>query len=498
MVKKNNTGPTGLVFNYTDGQEQYTVQQVTDRDVLKKNNWQKNSVVCPFCKSPTNVTLAETQDSLLVGIKLKNPSGKEFVKSENSFMPPDQVLTEKTQYYIQKYSLQLPSSPIEKWSGIVNPGIYGMETHKDFFNKRQNLVMIILITLLLEEYQKICSETTIETGKYIISLLSGLLDQLIDWNCRLSMWISENEQVGRAFCGPGIPMIWDYNEIDPVSHGPANLWDKLDRIIKAKKSFIKGSIQPHIIQAKAQDIPFEDNYFDLIVTDPPYYDNIFYSVLSNFFYTWKKVLFEKIDPLLFKRQTTTIDGELVSSTYRNVDSTTAHLSYVTNFTKAISEIERVSKEDGLFALIYGHSAIEGWLPILESYQRSNFYITSVQPLRIERLHRPRSMKSNASNSVVVIIARKFSNPKQLMAMPELQIRIDQICTKYIIPLQQAHWSTFEIGIPIFANCISLLANHSKVVDETKKSIELTVLLDIIVEKIQIYLPDFIIKNRKSL
>ena len=140
----------------------------------------------------------------------------------------------KLQKYLEKYNLQLPNTPVEKWSGIVNPGIYGIETHSDIFNLRQKLVITILISILIEEYREITSEESKETALFIISLLAGLNDQLEDWNCRLSMWISENEQVGRAFCGPGIPMLWVYSEIDPILKGPANLWDKLDRIINSK------------------------------------------------------------------------------------------------------------------------------------------------------------------------------------------------------------------------------------------------------------------------
>ena len=438
------------------------------------------------------------EDKNLIGIKLKDRSGKEFIKNAGDFIPETESLTKRINQIVEKFDLSLPSSRIEKWSGIVNPGIYGMETHQEIFNQRQKLVMVTLLSIMVDEFQLIASETTTETALYIISLLTGLIDQLVDWNCRLSIWIPENEQVGRAFCGPGIPMLWDYSEIDPVLNGPANLWDKLERIINSKKSFVEGSIKPRIFNAKAQELPFDNSFFDLIITDPPYYDNIYYSVLANFFYSWKKVLMEKIEPKLFSRSITTSEGELVSSTYRNIDASNAHTKYLTEFSKAIGEMERVSKENGIFALIYGHSAIEGWLPILESFKASSFYITSVQPLRIERIHRPRSMRSNASNSVVVIIARKFAKAKNELDLSEFEKKISKVCSIYIKPLQQAKWSTFEIGIPVFANCIGLLSNHSSIIDDSGNTLQINDLLTMINKTIQIYLPDFKIKNRKSL
>lgn len=493
-----NKSPLGIHYHYNSEQEDFIIANVTDKESFKGNNWKKNFAICPFCSSENLIDFKDVKDILTVGISTKDSYGKQFTKNNGNFFPSDTVLEEKTQSYIQKYNLKLPASLIEKWSGIVNPGIYGMETHGDIFNKRQKAVIIILIGLLLEEYQIIVSEQSPEVAKYILSLLTSLIDQLVDWNCRLSMWISENEQVGRAFCGPGIPMLWDYSESDPVLHGPANLWDKLDRIIKSKKSFIEGSIKPTVIKARAQDLPFKNDFFDLIITDPPYYDNIYYSVLSNFFYTWKKVLFEKIDPDLFSKPVTTFDGELVSSKFRNTDPQVAHEIYSTDFKKVVHEIERVCKENGVFSLIYGHSVIEGWLPVLDAFKDSTFYITSVQPLRIERLHRPRSMKSKASNSVVAIVARKSIKSKSSLQIEKYISQVIKICNTYIPPLKQDQWSTFEIGIPVFANCVCLIANHKVIVDENDKIIDIQTLINLIINQINIFLPDFTIKSRKSL
>ena len=164
------------------------------------------------------------------------------------------------------------------------------------------------------------------------------------------------------------------------------------------------------------------------------------------------------------------------------------------------DFDRVCKQDGLFGLIYGHSSIDGWLPILESFKQTNFHITSVKPLRIERIHRPRSMKSNASNSVVVIIARKFFIPKSQIPMSKLLDKIENICNEYIPPLKKANWNIFEIGIPIFANCIGLLANHSDVIDNDNYNtiIETDTLIPVIIKHIQNFLPEFNINSRKSL
>ena len=135
----------------------------------------------------------------------------------------------------------------------------------------------------------------------------------IDWNSRLSMWISQNEQVGRGFCGPGVAMLWDYAETDPTGDGPANLWKKLDRILKGSAAIATMDAPCSVQHAFAQALPFPDGHFDAIVTDPPYYDNVFYSALADFFYAWKKPLLAAIEPTLFGNEATDSTHELVAS-----------------------------------------------------------------------------------------------------------------------------------------------------------------------------------------
>ncbi|MFQ6749082.1 DUF1156 domain-containing protein, partial [Bordetella pertussis] len=131
---------------------------------------------------------------------------------------------------LQRTGLALPATTLPAWSGIVNPALYGMRGHADLFNPRQRLVTLMLLEELLAEHRTLQAAHGADVARFVSASLSGLIDQMVDWNCRLSMWIPQNEQVGRAFCGPGVAMLWDYAEVDPVGTGPGNLHAKLERI----------------------------------------------------------------------------------------------------------------------------------------------------------------------------------------------------------------------------------------------------------------------------
>ncbi len=99
--------------------------------------------------------------------------------------------------------------------------------------------------------------------------------------------------------------------------------------------------------------------FDAIVTDPPYYDNIFYTVLADNFYAWKRMLLKHVEPELFKNESTNFENELVASTQRK--GSKAHKDYCINLDTAIKEASRVLKDDGTMSFVYSHRSILGWL-----------------------------------------------------------------------------------------------------------------------------------------
>ena len=304
----------------------------TAPEIPDQTNWVKrlNKVRCPHCNhETTDITIKKAKEVPVVEI-VKEKKGKSFIIANGL---DEQTL--KNIMALEKKSLKilgadLPKSKLPRWSGIVNPALYGIETHSDIFSPRQRATCLALLRSLKEEYDAIVHEKGEMTAKYTISALSGLIDQLVDWNCRMSMWISQNEQVGRAFCGPGISMYWDFCETDPVANGPSNLNGKLKRIIEGVRSIKKLPNKGHVDHVKAQSLPYKDKMFDAIVTDPPYYDNIFYTVLADNFYAWKRILLKHIDPELFKNENTDFSDELVASTKRSGNSTQAHKDYCSN------------------------------------------------------------------------------------------------------------------------------------------------------------------------
>lgn len=489
----------GMFYRKQGMHETMTIEENFDINKMHNSHWlARHKVRCPNCGTKMKISFDKAKEKLVILVKKKEKTGKDFITASTTSIPNQEELNNKILEIIKHLDITLPDSTIPNWSGIVNPGTYGMKTHKEIFNQRQQIVMLLLIEELRKEFKLVSSLVNETEAKIVVGVLSSFIDQLVDWNCRLSMWIPENEQIGRAFCGPGIAMIWDYAEIDPLLKGPANLWGKLNRILKSLEINQHNTGTAHVFHGIAQQLPFNDEYFDAIITDPPYYDNIFYSVLSDFFYVWKRLLLQNVDKLMFKSATTDFSKELVATKYRHADTQSAHNSFIKEFIKVINEAERVLKLSGIFSLIYSHNSIAGWEPIVIAYRQSNLIINCVQPLNIERKHRPRSMNANTSNSCVVIVSRKTDCTKISIKYTDIKQQFIQICNVMVPSLQSLNWSPIEIGIPVFATGVGLLANHSKIFDEKQEIINVMTALSLFAQIVADFVSGFKLKNRKSM
>ena len=430
------------------------------RDFRFQSAWKMGRLVCPVCgNAQKQPDVFQCQDFLSALVRQGNGKGKAFENGSVQALADPGLLKSTEKSVLKDLGFDLPLTRLPKWSGIVNPSLYGINTHSDFLNPRQRLVLLLLIKSLAEEYQTLLSSESKKTAQCVLSLLSGLVDQLIDWNCRLSMWIPQNEQVGRAFCGPGVAMLWDYAEIDPLLNGPANLWKKLDRIAEGAKSILKFPHLPDVQMASAQKLPYPDSHFDAIVTDPPYYDNIFYSPLADFFYAWKKPLLDMLAPELAVYSTTESQNELVASVQRCANKTMAHEKYCRQLQQALCEGARVLKDSGVLSLVYSHGSFNGWEALVKAFRASPMVITSVQPLCIERKARPRGMAAGAVNTCLVFVARKCPLSRQHWGLPALTARLKIIAADgFGHDLIHRGWSQEDAGLALFAQGVGMLAN----------------------------------------
>jgi putative DNA methylase len=469
--------------------------RVDGEEILSSNPvWpgRNGTACCPDCKKQfKNPSIKDCADELVaVGDLLKRR--KAFRCAPKEAVPSDKYLDDRQARLLKLRGLYLPNSRLPRWSGIVNSALYGIETHSEFLNRRQRLVLLELIGILKEEHGRLQDLHSPKVARYVISVLSALIDQLVDWNCRLAMWISQNEQVGRAFCGPGVPMMWDYVETDPLLSGPANLWGKLDRIVAGVSATPHFSKRPSVYQGSAQRLPFGGDTFDAVITDPPYYDNIYYNVLADFFYAWKRPLLQILCPELFSTTQCAEELELVSSHFRQGKN--SHEWYCIQLTQCLQEVTRVLKRDGIISFVFAHSSLSAWDAIVRSFRRSGLTLTSAEPLSIERRQRPRAMTSEAVNICIVLVGRKVAAARRSVDIAMVEKTVKASLKTIGKRLKEYGWHEEDIGMAIFAQGVMAIANARNVTGVNSDADALKRLGDIVGSLV----PGFKLQVRQSL
>lgn len=420
-------------------------------------HWNGRQPVCPHCGQRQKASF-RTAEERLCSVACAAGRGKVFRVGKAADLPDEELLQATETAILQRLGKTLPDTLLPKWSGIINPGIYGMETHAETFNPRQRCVILHLIEILRTLHCENERQYGGEIARFVTGALSGLIDQLVDWNSRLSMWIPQNEQVGRALCGPGVAMLWDYAETDPVGKGPSNLHAKLQRILRGVEALEDLPAPVQVTLGSATQLPFADGAFDAVVTDPPYYDNLFYAALADFIYPWKRLLLEDVVPEFFQSDLTDSENELVSSTFRSGSANEAHARYCRMLNRAFAEMARVLKPDGIFALVYSHASVAGWAALVEAFQRSPFRLQSAQPLAIERRERPRAIASAAVNTCIVFVAHLGRAKPQVDQKAALALICARAHTEFLNELKRIGWNDHDAGIALFARLLTPICN----------------------------------------
>lgn len=337
---------------------------------------------------------------------------------------------------LKKLAHLIPDENVLCKSGVINPTLYDLKQPSDYFNNRQLVVLLTLIDEIIQSWKELELKEGEITARQVLFGLTSMIEFLVDWNSKSTMWIPQNEQTGRSLVGPGVGMKWDYIEINPFYLSGSNLRSKIDRVVSTFSSISINS-PVTIINGSSTGLPLKDNDFDLIVTDPPYYDSVDYTALSEFFRPWFEAIIKNtFDPNVSLKNDT--DEEAIVELTKSGKKKKSATHYKKIMLDVLRESHRVLKPDGVCLLLYSHKTLEGWEVIAEAFKEAGFYVDSCDALDMERIARPRAMSYQALNGVVV-----FRLVKQKEGIEPVSKTIEEINTLI------ASKDLEESNIPIF-------------------------------------------------
>lgn len=292
---------------------------------------------------------------------------------------------------------------------------YGLDTFDKLFSNRQ-LTALTTFSKLITEVQNLIVQDggTQDYAKAISVYLAFAIDKMTDVNSSVCSWINTNGVIRNTFARQAIPMVWDYVESNPFSKS-TGCYD----LILGKITECVGELPANQAGFVQQNNAQSDNGLRniMISTDPPYYDNIAYANLSDYFYVWLRQALKHSYPEIFRTMLVPKAEELIASPYRfNGSTEKARKFFEDGMLETFTLIYAYSKEDIPVSVYYAYkqndndesdnTASTGWETMLTAIIKAGFSITGTWPMRTERVGRMIGVDTNALASSIVLVCRK--------------------------------------------------------------------------------------------
>ncbi|MDW8245739.1 MAG: DUF1156 domain-containing protein [Sandaracinaceae bacterium] len=348
-------------------------------------------------------------------VVLRDPkaSGKRYrlAREEDvlAFRMAEEALREERIRLWEAWGMEpIPDEPIPLMSGVFNVPLYGFVRWGDLFNARQKLALLVFADAVRRAHAELLSETKDpELAKAIATYLALTLSRHTSYNSSLCWWASGGEVVFNTFGRQALPMVFDYSEQCPLSELTGSFPAQLDVCMHILSDLVEHfSASGFVFHGSATSLPWEDGFFDAVFTDPPYYDNVSYAALSDFFYVWLKRAVGELYPELFATPLTPKSDEIIQEPSRHERKEEAKAFFEEKITQAFRKVHRVLRPDGIAVIVFAHTRTEAWETIIKAMLDSGLYPTASWPIHTETPSRLRALDSAALASSIYIVCRK--------------------------------------------------------------------------------------------
>lgn len=388
----------------------------------------------------------------------------------------------------------------------VNVSLYGMNSFADLFTPRQLLALTTFSDLIAEMMVEIEADATsaglawnkvkLKDGgvgakaysEAVGVYLGFVVDKCADYWSSICTWHSSKELIRNTFGRQAIPMNWDYAETNPFSNSSGNWTAMCDWTTKAT-AMVPANEAGYVINFDAQTQFISAD--KVISTDPPYYDNIGYADLSDFFYTWLRHSLSDIYLDLFTTMAVPKSEELVATPYRHGSKSEAERFFMLGMTEAMGQLAKLSHPGVPTTIYYAFKQAEtnsesgtastGWETFLEAVVASGFAITGTWPMRTELSNRMVGRDANALASSIVLVCRQRQGDARTATRQSFIAELKSIFPAAFKTLQETNIAPVDLAQAAIGPGMAIYTSYSKVLNADGTSLSVKDALSLINE-----------------
>lgn len=310
----------------------------------------------------------------------------------------------------------IPTETIPVGSKTSEPLRYGMRQWSDLFAPRQMLGHLTLVERFRALQPEIRAALGDTRGNAVITYLQFMVDKFVDYNSRQTRWHFSRGAIVGTFGRHDFSLKWTYAEMPYAGPSSGIRW-ALSQVLDAYKGIVELALPVHkaqsenlllrIINGSAGNMSqVATGTVDLVCFDPPYYDNVQYGELSDFYYVWQKRGLRDVFPGLFSRRHVNKTDEAVANPSRDGSASNAKAAYERMMAEIFTECRRVLNDDGVMTLMFTHKKQEAWETLTRSLIESGWVITACMPVESESGYSTHQMNMASAASTIFISCRK--------------------------------------------------------------------------------------------
>lgn len=520
---------TSFVLSSKKGKEAYLVpkfegkklsfdiaSQPPDVEDIKKGMKRGMSGIfkCIFCGTTTtrDYVAAEGKNKLIgvlpTAIVAEGSKGRIYLPANDSILPEIKILPE-----IDKAGLEAELSPNPRDVWCRN---FGLNTPVDLFTPRQ-LVALTTFSDLVAEARRCALSDALAAGMpegkgiaeggrdarayadAVATYLAMAFDRLADRSSTISSWDATRDSIRNTFARQAIPMVWDYAEANPFSNSSGNFLGAVGWIVDVLRM-----LSPKVNGRAGQydsTMLIPHNLSPLISTDPPYYDNIGYADLSDFFYVWLRRSLAQVHPDIFSTLLVPKERELVAIAYRfNGSKKEAGRFFEEGLGRTFNLTRKVCRWDFPLTIYYAFKQAEedaadsglastGWEVMLESLITSGYVITGTWPMRTELSNRSGSLGTNALASSIILVCRPRPDDAPIGTRKEFISALKRELPLALHQLQKSNIAPVDLAQAAIGPGMAIFSRYSQVLEADGSPMRVRTALQLINQHLDEYLSE---------